>query len=150
MNQALKWDIDAPFVQTRTVTDQHLDDFGHTNNVIYLGWLEQLAWAHSVELGFGMADFQRIGIGCVARRHELDYLAPTFVGERLHLATWIAENDGRADMWRAYQIIRAQDGRAVLRARTQWICVDLRTGRPRRQPPEFVTAYRAMSVVSSG
>lgn len=150
MNQTLNWDVDAPFVQARTVSDEHLDDFGHTNNVIYLGWLEQLAWAHSVALGFGMADYRRIGTGCVARRHELDYLAPTFAGERLHLATWIAENGGRADMWRAYQIIREQDGKTVLRGRTHWICVDLRSGRPRRQPPEFVAAYRAVSGSSSG
>jgi acyl-CoA thioester hydrolase len=30
----------------------------------------------------------------------------------------------------------------VLRGRTQWICVDMKTGRPRRQPPEFIAAYR--------
>ena len=44
-------------------------------------------------------------------------------------------------MWRAYQIIRERDRKTVLRGRTQWICVDMSTGRPRRQPPEFVAAY---------
>ena len=138
----LNWDVRAPFAQTLTVDASHLDAFGHTNNVVYLGWLQDVAWAHSVSLGFGMEDYRRIGAGCVARRHELDYLAATYVGDELHIATWIAENAGKLDMWRAYQIIRAQDGRTVLRGRTQWICVDMKSGKPRRQPPEFVAAYR--------
>lgn len=143
MNEVeLKFDVVAPYTQVITVDSGHLDEFGHTNNVVYLSWLQDVAWAHSVSLGFGMEDYRRVGAGCVVRRHELEYLAATFAGDRLHVATWIAENAGRLDMWRAYQIIRAQDGRTVLRGRTQWICVDMKTGKPRRQPPEFIAAYR--------
>lgn len=137
----LSWDVDTPFVQTLNVEAKHLDAFGHTNNVVYLGWLQDVAWAHSQALGLDMDDYRRIGAGCVARRHELDYLAATHVGDALHVATWIAENSGKLDMWRAYQIIRESDGRTILRGRTHWICVDMRSGRPRRQPPEFVAAY---------
>lgn len=140
--ETLAWDITTPFVQTVRVGEAHLDDFGHTNNVVYLGWLQDVAWAHSLSLGFGMEDYRRVGAGCVARRHELDYLAATHAGDTLHLATWIAENAGRLDMWRAYQIIRAQDRKTVLRGRTQWVCIDMKTGRPRRQPAEFIAAYR--------
>ena len=139
---SLQWDVVSPFVQTLEVGAVHLDAFGHTNNVVYLSWLQDVAWAHSVALGFGMEDYRRVGAGCVARRHELDYLAATFAGDRLHIATWVAENAGRLDMWRAYQIIREQDRKTVLRGRTHWICVDMTSGRPRRQPPEFVAAYK--------
>lgn len=140
--EELAWDVPAPFVRILKVDAEHLDAFGHTNNVVYLSWLQDVAWAHSESLGFGMEDYRRVGAGCVARRHELDYLAATFAGDTLHIATWIAENTGRIDMWRAYQIIRAADGKTVLRGRTQWICVDMTSGKPRRQPPEFVAAYR--------
>lgn len=149
MTLALAWDVPEPFVQIVTVGPGHLDAFGHTNNVVYLGWLQDAAWAHSAALGFSMADYQRIGTGCVARRHELDYLAPTHAGDRLHVATWVAENTGRVDMWRVYQIIREHDARTVLRGRTHWICVDMASGRPRRQPPEFVAAYRPAGVAKS-
>lgn len=145
MHPTPDWDVPHPFVQAVTVQPQHLDEFGHTNNVVYLAWLQDVAWAHSQALGFAMADYQRIGTGCVARRHELDYLAPTFAGEVLQVATWVAENAGKVDMWRAYQIIRERDGRTVLRARTHWICIDMASGRPRRQPAEFVAAYRPVS-----
>jgi acyl-CoA thioester hydrolase len=138
----LSWDVPTPFVQVVDVKAEHLDEFEHTNNVVYLSWLQDVAWAHSVSLGLDMAAYRRLGAGCVARRHELDYLAATFAGDRLHLATWVAENAGRLDMWRAYQVIREQDGKTVLRGRTQWVCVDMQSGRPKRQPPEFVAAYR--------
>jgi acyl-CoA thioester hydrolase len=139
---ASAWDVPTPFVQTIVVGAGDLDRFGHTNNVVYLAWLERVAWEHSRHLGLDFAGYERLGAGCVARRHELDYLAPTFAGDELQAATWIAENDGRISMWRGYQIIRTGDGRTVLRGRTHWVCVDLATGKPRRQPPEFVAAYK--------
>ena len=141
-NPAYAWDVQAPFIERVTVQPEHIDQFGHTNNVVYLGWLEKVAWSHSQSLGLGFADYERFGCGCVARRHELDYLAPTFAGDELLLATFIHENDGRLSMWRGYQVIRAGDGKTVLRGRTHWVCVDMKTGRPRRQPPEFVQAYK--------
>ena len=136
------WDVVDPFVERVTVGPQDIDRFGHTNNVVYLGWLEKVAWAHSQHLGLDFADYERFGCGCVARRHELDYLAPTFAGDELLLATFIQENDGKLSMWRGYQIIRAGDGKTVLRGRTHWVCVDMKSGKPRRQPPEFLAAYR--------
>ena len=137
-----QWDVAEPFLQPVTVQAGDLDDFGHTNNVVYLAWLERVAWAHSVSLGLAMADYRRLGAGVVARKHELEYLAPTFAGDELLLGTWVHENDGRLSLWRGYQIVRAGDGRTVLRGRTHWVCVDLKTGKPRRMPPEFVEGYR--------
>jgi acyl-CoA thioester hydrolase len=137
----LAWDIATPFVQRLLVGAEHQDAFGHTNNVEYLRWLEQLAWAHSAALGLDMATYRALNAGCVARRHELDYLLPTYAGEALWLATWIHENDGRVSMWRRYQIIRESDGKTVMRGCTHWVCVDMVTGKPRRQPPAFLEAY---------
>ncbi len=142
---ALPWDVPAPFTQRVGVGGEHVDAFGHTNNVVYLSWLEQVAWAHSERLGLGFADYERLGAGCVARRHELDYLAPTYAGDTLWLATWIHETDARLTMWRAYQVIRESDRKTVMRGRTLWVCVDMASGRPKRMPPEFVAAYRPVS-----
>lgn len=142
VSAGLGFDVAAPFLRLHTVSRDDCDGMGHVNNVRYLAWLERLAWLHSDHLGLPFAEYQRLGTGCVARRHELDYLAPALPGETLALATWIAENDGRASMTRAYQIVRVEDRRCVLRARTLWACVDLLSGRPRRQPPEFLAAYQ--------
>src|SRR5262249_26320286 len=136
------WDVAAPFTHAVTVAPGDLDEFGHTNNVVYLAWLEKVAWAHSISLGLSMEAYRRIGCGCVARKHEVEYLAPTFARDELLVGTWIHETDGRLTMWRAYQIVRPRDGRTVLRGRTLWVSVDMTNGKPRRMPPEFVAAYR--------
>lgn len=143
------WDVATPFIQPVAVGPDDIDEFGHTNNVVYLAWLERVAWAHSVSLGLSMDDYRRLGAGVVARRHELEYLAPTFAGEELLLGTWVQENDGRLTMWRGYQIVRPSDKRTVLRGRTQWVCVDMKSGKPRRMPPEFVSGYRPAAPASS-
>ncbi|MES2885789.1 MAG: thioesterase family protein [Pseudomonadota bacterium] len=135
------WDVARPFIQPVTVTGEHLDGFGHVNNVNYLKWLEDVAWAHSNALGLGWEAYRRLNAGCVVYRHELDYVAATFAGDELLSATWIHENSGRLDMWRRYQIIRIADGKTVMRAASHFICVDFTTGRPKRQPAEFVAAY---------
>lgn len=143
MNESpkLSWDVPRPHTETVLVGAEHLDAYGHTNNVVYLQWLERVAWSHSAALGLDWPAYQRLGVGCVARRHELDYLAATFAGQTLQLGTWVHENDGRLSMWRRYQIIRVDDGKTVLRGQTQWVCIDLLSGRPKRQPPEFLAAY---------
>lgn len=137
----LPWDIAHPFTRKITVTPEHLDGFGHVNNVNYLKWLEDVAWEHSNALGLGWEAYRALNTGCVVHRHELDYLAATFAGDELLSATWIHENSGRLDMWRRYQIIRLADRKTVLRAASRFICVDFTTGRPKRQPREFVAAY---------
>ena len=133
----LKWDVTYPHVIDVTVQASDTDGMGHTNNVVYLGWLERVAWEHSHRLGMTIDRYRQLDAGCVARRHELDYLAPTFDGESLKVGTWIIENDRRLTMWRGYQIIRPSDGKVVMRAKTLWVCVDMKHGRPRRMPPEF-------------
>lgn len=145
MTTTISWDVPTPFTERVTVGPEHQDQFGHTNNVQYLRWAEQVAWSHSVSLKLGFADYERLNAGCVARRHELDYLAATFAGDELMLGTWIAECDAKFTMWRAYQIIRVSDGKTVLRGRTQWVCIDMTTGRPKRMPPEFVEAYKPVN-----
>lgn len=141
----IRWDVPPQHIERVTVRAEDIDGFGHTNNVVYLAWCERVAWAHSQQLGMGLARYAELGVGCVAHRHELDYLAPTFAGDELLLGTWIAENDQKLSMWRAHQIVRVSDGRTVLRGRTRWVCVDMKSGRPRRQPPEFLAVYQPVA-----
>lgn len=134
------WDFAQPFILPKVVAEEHLDGMRHTNNVVYLSWMEEVAWAHSRALGLSWSDYERLGFGMVARRHELDYLLATYAGDELQLATWILWND-RMSTRRAYQFVRVSDGKTVLRGRTLWVCVDLKEGRVRRMPAEFLEAY---------
>ena len=145
---SISWDYPNPHLLPLTVDDQHLDAMRHTNNVVYLAWVEQVAWDHSHQLGLSWDDYVRLGHGMVARRHELDYLAPTVAGDQLLLATWIVSAD-RLSIIRAYQFVRQSDHKTVFRGITRWVCVDLESGRPRRLPAEFERAYQGCLVPSN-
>ena len=134
------WDAPAPHVLAVAVTDAHIDLMQHVNNVHYLQWLEDVAWDHSVVLGMRQDDYTRLGHGMVVRRHELDYVAPAVLGDRVLLATWIVGLD-RLSLHRRYQFMRASDGTTLFRGATHFVCVDIESGRVRRMPPEFTQVY---------
>lgn len=137
----LPWDLPDPHVITLDVTPQHIDVMGHTNNVVYLEWLEKAAWSHSNALGLDWDVYKKLNRALVARRHEIDYLAATFVGEQLLLGTWIVGNDRKLSVTRRYQIIRPADKVTVLRGQTHWVCIELDSGKPKRMPVEFADGY---------
>nr|MBV6630740.1 acyl-CoA thioesterase [Oceanococcus sp. HetDA_MAG_MS8] len=148
----MDWDLPQPFVWSVQVPPSAIDIMGHVNNVQYLQWLERCAWEHTQHLGLSWERYQELGCGVVAIRHEIDYLRPAFASEVLEVGTWCTANDGRLRLRRQYQIIRPADGSTLVRAQTDWVCVDLASGRPRRMPDEFKTAYRPVSTpeVASG
>lgn len=138
----LSWDFGTPsYSKDIIVKLDHIDVMGHTNNVVYVGWLEDVAWGHSKELGLDWARYREFNRAMVARRHEVDYLAPTFSQDHLILGTWIAENDEKISITRRYQLIRPKDGTTVLRGCTKWVCVALDSGKLKRMPSEFINAY---------
>jgi acyl-CoA thioester hydrolase len=134
------WDLPAPHVLAVTVTDAHIDLMRHVNNVHYLQWLEDVAWDHSIVLGMAPDDYARLGHGMVVRRHELDYVAPALLADRVLLATWIVSMD-RISLHRRYQFVRASDGTTLFRGATHFVCVAIDNGRVRRMPAEFEAVY---------
>ncbi|PTQ90479.1 acyl-CoA thioesterase [Agitococcus lubricus] len=141
----LMWTVQPAYIHQVIVNSTHQDEFGHTNNVAYLQWLEQAAWGHSNALGLDIAAYYRLGCGCVVRKHELNYRLPTYAGDELQIGTWISANDGKLSTTRDYQIIRVADGKTVLTGQTQFVTVDMKTGKPKRMPDEFISAYQVLS-----
>ncbi len=145
MSTTLNWDHPNPHTLEVGVEDCHIDVMRHTNNVVYLQWLEAVAWSHSQSLGLGPAEYEALGHGMVVRQHELNYLQATRLGERLMLATWLTRVD-KLSTWRSYQFIRLDDGQTVFRGSTHFVCVDIAEGRIRRMPAEFHKAYAAAAL----
>ncbi len=137
----MSWELPASFVLDIEVGAEHIDEFAHVNNAVYVGWLEQCAWAHSRSLGLTLDDYRRLDRGMLVVRHEIDYLAAAYRGESLQLGTWIVEADGRLSIARQFQLRRPADGATLLRARTRFVCAELSSGKPRRMPAEFAEGY---------
>ncbi len=137
----MDWDLPQPHTLAVEVAAQHIDGLRHTNNAVYVTWCEQVAWDHSIKLGLDLAAYQRLNRAMVITRSEFDYLKPSHLCDALVAATWIVEWDRKLTMQRRFQVVRPADGMTVLRARMQFACVDLETGKPRRLPPEFIEGY---------
>lgn len=137
-----RWPVENPFIERRVARAGDIDAFNHVNNGRYIDWVNEIAWAHSNALGLSMDDYKRIGFGCVVWRHEFDYVAPVLAGDEIDVATWIAENDNRVRLVRAYEMRNAATGAVVFRGRTKFVCIDMTTGKPARMPKEFIAAYK--------
>ncbi len=135
------WDHRDPHVLTTTVAAQDIDGLNHTNNAVYVRWCEQVAWSHSIALGLDLAQYRALDRAMAITRSEYDYLAASREGDDVAVATWITDWDGKLTMWRDFQAIRCADRVTLLRARMQFACIELSSGRPRRLPRAFVEGY---------
>lgn len=141
----LSWDHPSPHVMQRQVSIEHIDVMKHTNNVVYQQWMEDVAWSHSLTVGLGPAEYEDCGFGMVVRRHELNYLAATYLGDELLIATWLLEVD-KLSTQRVYQICRVSDGLTVFRGATHLVCVEIATGKLKRMPTRFYQAYSSLQI----
>lgn len=137
----MNWDLQQPFIENVQVQPDDIDELGHANNAVYVGWLERCAWQHSKSLGLGLEEYQQLNRAMVVVRHEIDYLAAAYAGEKLQMATWVVSWVGKLRMTRRFQLVRPSDGLTLLRAITTFACVEMSSGRPRRMPPEFIEGY---------
>lgn len=137
------WEFPEPHVVALDVDDPDIDEYGHVNNAVYLRWLDRAAWSHSAALGVSVADCTRLRRGMAALRIEIDYVRAALPRERVEVATWIVESDRKLRVRRRFQIRHAGDGGTLARATTEYVCLNLDTGRAIRMPPEFKAAYVA-------
>ena len=121
-----------------TITDAHIDDNGHVNNVVYVGWLQEAGTAHWNSL-FSAAD--RARWSWVALRHEVDYFRPLPPGASVMARTWVGDPQG--PRFNRYVRIEDGEGRLCAQGLSEWCLVDANTMRPHRIPPEMVRPFEA-------
>ncbi|MCF2948578.1 acyl-CoA thioesterase [Paraglaciecola aquimarina] len=137
----MNWHYPTPFVQTWQVSAEQIDHYQHANNVAYVKQLETTAWAHSNQLGLNIEIYQSLDRGMAISRHEINYLAAAHKDDKIDCATWIVECDGKLKLARQFQFIRQSDKVTLLTARTEFVCIALSTGKPRRMPAAFSDIY---------
>ncbi len=135
------WDRPDPFAIELRVSKHHIDALGHTNNTHYLSWLQLCAWEHSKARGFSEQTMVKLDRAMVVRETRMQYLAATFCGDVLQIGDWITASDGKLRATREFQILRTKDQVCIMRARIDYICMRISSGKPTRMPTEFITAY---------
>lgn len=137
----MNWDREKPYTHALVVDGSDIDELGHVNNAAYVRWLERCAWRHSESLGLGVAEYKTLDRAMVVLRHEIDYLAAAYLDDEVMVATWIVESDNKLRLTRHFQILRLSDQTLLLRARSNFVCIELSSGRARRMPAVFVETY---------
>ncbi|MBV8805467.1 MAG: acyl-CoA thioesterase [Sinobacteraceae bacterium] len=135
------WDFPDPHVVTLEVAASDIDAYDHVNNAVYLSWFDRVAWSHSAALGISLEDCVRIRRGMAAHRTEIDYLRAAVRGDQVSVGTWIVSTDGKLRVERRFQVRRAPDGETLARARTDYVCINLDSGRAARMPESFIQKY---------
>jgi acyl-CoA thioester hydrolase len=135
------WDYATPHVITVEVEPSDIDAYNHVNNAVYLAWFDKAAWSHSAALGISIEECTKIRRGMAAHRAEIDYQKAAVLGDQVAIATWIVSTDNRLRVERRFQVRRASDAETLARARTDYVCINLDSGRACRMPESFATAY---------
>ena len=135
------WDFGNPHVVTLEVLAADIDAYDHVNNSVYLSWLDRAAWSHSATLGLSLEQCLAMRRGMAAHRTEIDYLRAALLGDRVLVGTWIVNTDAKLRVERRFQIRRAADGETLSRARIDYVCINLDSGRAVRMPDSFRNAY---------
>lgn len=110
-----------------TIPADAIDENGHVNNVAYVQWMQDIAVEHYASLG-GI-EAQGKDATWVVREHRIEYLLPAFAGEEIEIRTWV-ENIRRVRSLRKYEFVRRSDGKVLVRGETDWVFVDVKSGRP--------------------
>ena len=144
----LDWDYPEPHIIEHTATADEADGYGHVNNSVYLSWLDQCIWDHCAAVEMPAGKCREINRGFAAARHEIDYLASAYPDDDVAIANWVTLNDGRLRAERRFQVIRLNDKKTLLRARSYYICTNLRNGKPTRMPEIFKICFAVLPTVS--
>ena len=148
--------MDSVFEHIIAVRDSDIDVLGHVNNVVYVQWMQNAAYAHSAALGWTLERYLELGAGWVARLHQIEYLQPAFAKDRVIIKTWVADMK-KVTSTRRYRMVRMDpplaneqgfvDPNAPMRetllavAHTNWAFIDYKRGTPMRIPPEMAADF---------
>ena len=132
---------------TVPVLSTDIDEQNHANNAVYLRWIQDVATAHWKTLASAQS---QAAIGWIVLRHEIDYKLPASFGDEILLRTWVGKAS-RLKFERFTEIRRKidppQGGFAVAnmqllsQARTLWVPIDIRTGKPTRVSSDVRTRF---------
>jgi acyl-CoA thioester hydrolase len=111
---------------------------GFLSRANYLRWMEETAFAATAALGFDRARYEAMGRLWLAHETTLTIHTPLRYGETAAITTYIADFRG-VRSFRRYEFRR--DGELIARGQTDWVYIDMATGRPATIGPEVIEAF---------
>jgi acyl-CoA thioester hydrolase len=134
--------ISSTYSKTFIIPESAIDENGHVNNVAYVQWMQDIAVEHYASIGGIQA--QGPDVTWVVRSHRIEYFRPAFLGEEIEIKTWV-ENVQRVRSLRMYEFVRRSDGKTLVKGETDWVFVDVKSGRPLAIPEEVKNVFAKSS-----
>ena len=128
------------YTQQITVGQDDIDMQHRVSNLRYVAWMQDVAVAHSAVCGWPMERYDSIGQGWVVRQHTITYKRPAFLGDVITAATWIAFYASRRSL-RRYAFWNAKEKALLAEAETQWVFIDMTSGKPVSVPDELQDSF---------
>lgn len=85
------------FEKKIVVDESCIDVLKHTNNKVYLQWMEEAALEHSSALGWSIERYLQYQGGFVAAGHYMEFHRPTFLNDQLTMYTWVQNMNARME-----------------------------------------------------
>lgn len=129
------------FSQCRRVVESEIDFLNHVNNQVYLDWMLDIAWQHSLSVGINEDLYRELGKIMVVYQHQMNYHAAAYLNEELEVRTWLDQSHSAIRRKRFYEVIRKSDRLKIFSGHTVWVCMDLQTRKACEIPPEIMAPY---------
>ena len=108
------------------VTLKDIDDLNHVNNVVYVKWMDKVAFEHWTFLTKENPLPEYIW---VVLRHEIDYEKQAFLGDEITVKTWVGETKGfKSERYMEFY----KNDILLVKAKTVWGMLDAKSYKPIR------------------
>ena len=114
------------FTLKRKVVSKEIDELNHVNNIVYLKWIQDIAYKHWEVLTKNNPQTMYVWYTI---RHEIDYLQQAVLGDEIIVKTWVGETKGV----KSIRHVAIYKGDIVLaKCQTTYCLLNNKTKRPTR------------------
>lgn len=118
--------MNSVYETKRIVTSSEIDDLNHVNNVVYIKWMDEVAFEHWALL---TKEHPLTEIIWVVVRHEIDYLKQAAIGEEIIIKTWVGESKSfKSERFMEFY----SNGKLLVKALTIWGMLNAENYKPVR------------------
>ncbi len=123
------------FQHSFRVEAQHIDELNHVNNIIYLQWVQEIAYLHWDDLA---SEEMKDAHVWMVLRHEIDYLGQAYLNDEIVVYTWIDETLGV----KSTRIVETYcKGNIVAKSKTTFCFLDKKTLKPKRISKDILKLF---------
>jgi len=123
------------FQHSFKVESHHLDHLNHVNNIVYLEWVQEIAYLHWEALATNEMKATDVW---VVLSHEINYLSQAYLNDHITVYTWIDETAGV----KSTRIVHMYCNKKLLvKSKTIFCLLDKKTLRPKRVNEEVLELF---------